>query len=88
MQIAQPVGIDAVLRFFQQGRAFRIGGQNRFERRGIPARRFLGDIAEARALGHVHRSVIGIELADQHFHQCRFAGAVAPDQADPAAGRD
>ena len=52
------------------------------------ARRFLRDIAEPGAARHLDRAVVGIELADEDFHQRRLAGAVAADQPDAAARRD
>ena len=58
----------------QQARALGIGGKHRLERGQAARRGFLRDIAQTAAARHVDRSAIGIDLADQRFHQRRFAG--------------
>src|SRR5690606_13600677 len=61
---------------------------NRLERRDRPAWRFLRDIADPRAAGHLDRAFVGFQLTDQDSHQRRLAGAIAADQADTAPRRN
>ena len=87
VDVAEPVGVFARLRFDHQRGALDVGGEDGVERRGGARGGFLRDIAEARALGHVGAAVIGLEHAGDDADERRLAGAVATDQADATAGR-
>jgi hypothetical protein len=67
--------------------AFGVGGEHGVERRHLARGRFLRDIADPRAAGHVRRPVIGFEQPGDDADHRRFTRAVAPDQADAAARR-
>ena len=59
------------------------------ERRGEAGEiRLLGQIAHQRSRLYENRAAVGLDQAGRHLQQRRFAGAVAPDQADPLAGAD
>ena len=70
----------------QQRRAFGVGGEHGIEQRPVPARRFLRDMAEARAGGEPDLAAVGLDLADDGLEQGGLARPVPPDQAEPAAG--
>ena len=78
----------AMIEFGQQRRAFGIGGEHRVERVALAARRFLREKAEAMPARHLDVAGIGLQRAADQIEQCRLAGAVAPDEAHLAAGRD
>jgi len=72
----------------QQRGAFGVGGERGFERVALAARRFLRQKAEAMAARQLDRAGIGLRRAANEGQEGRFAGAVAADQPDLAAGRD
>ena len=69
MDIAEPVRLGAMIRLIHQLRALNIGGEDGVERGRGAARCFLGDIAEPRAARHFDLALVGLELADDDFHQ-------------------
>ena len=83
MHFGHAVGVKPLLLAFgHQRRALGIRRQHRVKRRRIARRCLLRDIADARALGHLQRPVIGLQRANHHLHQRRFTRTIAPDQAD------
>ncbi len=87
VDLAEPVGIVAVLAFGHQRGTLDVGGEHGLERGGIAPRRFLRDIAEPGAARHFRGSGVRLEHPGDHPYQRRLARAVAPDQPDPAARR-
>ncbi len=62
-----------------------VGGEDRFKRVRVPARRFLRQKTEPMATRQLDRPAIRMQRAADQVEQRRFAGAVAADQADLAA---
>ena len=87
VDLAEPVGIVAVLGLVEQSRALDIGGEHGLERGRAAARRVLGDIADPAAPRHAQLAGVGIEHPGDDPHQGRLARPVAPDQPDPPARR-
>ena len=71
----------------EQGRALDVGGEHGLERGGGAGRRLLRDIADPGGARHLGAALVRLEQAGDDPHQGRLAGAVAPDQPDPAARR-
>ncbi len=77
-----------VFGFVQQGQAFGVALQHGVEQGGWAGRRFLRDGREAGARGQADISPVERKVAGDGAQQRGFAGAVAADQADAAAGID
>ena len=69
----------------EEAGALMVGGEDRFERARLPARRLLRQKPDPIAARQFDRSAIGVQRAADQIEQGRFAGAVAPDQPDLAA---
>ena len=74
-------GVMRRFRLGQQGGAFLVGGQDRVDQAGRPARRFLGHGGDARTAAHGDRPGVRVQVAQDQLEQGRLAGAVAPNQA-------
>ena len=66
----------------QQLRALASPRRARSRKASPPARRFLRDIADARARRGLDAALVGLIDPGDHLQQRRLAGAVAADQAD------
>ena len=66
----------------EQTRPLTIGSEHRLERGPLPARRLLGEKADAMAARQFDRPVIGLKDATDQVEEGRFPGAVAADQPD------
>ena len=66
----------------EQPRPLSVGGEHRLERGPLPARRLLGEKADATAARQFDRPVIGLQDAADQVEKGRFPGAVAADQPD------
>ena len=71
-----------MLRHPQQLDALLVGGEHGVEQGDRAARRFLRHRADAPVARPGHVALIGVQLAQNHFQQRRFARAVAPDKAN------
>ena len=60
VDLADAVGIVAVLALVEQGGALGIGGEHGLERGGVAGGRFLRDIADAGAARHLDRALVGL----------------------------
>ena len=69
----------------EQAGALIIGGEDRFERASLAARRFLRQETDPVPARQLDRPAIRLQDAPDQVQQGRFAGAVAPDQPDLAA---
>ena len=88
VHLGHAVGVQPLLLAFDhERRTLGIGGEHGVERRRVPGRSLLRNIADTRALGHFERAVIGLQRADHHLHQGRLPRAIAPDQAHPPIRR-
>ena len=85
VDLGQAVRFGGV-RFGQQGKAFGVAFQHGVQQGCIAGGRFLGDGRDARARGKADVAGVEREFAHDRAQQGGFAGAVAPDQADAAAG--
>ena len=68
----------------EQPRPLAVGGEHRLERGRGPARRLLGEKADAAAARQFDRPVIRLQHAADQVEQGRFPGTVAADQPDLA----
>src|SRR6516162_4359335 len=59
-----------------------VGSEHRLQRGPLPARRFLGEKADAIAARHLDRPVVGLQYAADQVEQRRFTGTVAAYQPD------
>ena len=71
----------------EQALALGVGGEHRLARAQIAARSLLRDRADPRAAPQPHLAGVRRQLAPDQPQQRGLAAAVAPDQADPAPGR-
>jgi hypothetical protein len=76
------VGILGVLGFLQQSRTLFRRREHGLERRRRPARRFLGEIADARAGRRLDGSAVGLIEPGDDFQQRGFSRPVAAHQTD------
>ena len=72
----------------QQGAALQISRQHGVEQIGGAGRCFLCHVTHAGALGEANRAAIGLDLPGDGLEKGGFTGAIAPHQADLAAGID
>ena len=82
VDLADAVRIVRVLGLRQQFRPLLRRGEHGLVRGRFAARRFLRDIADARARRRLDASLVGLIDPGDQFEQRRLAGAVAADQAD------
>jgi len=80
VQIAEPVRIRAVIGLVHQLGALGVGSEHGVERRCGAAGRFLRDIAEPGAAGHLDLAVVRIDLADDLLRSLD-PGALSPARA-------
>ena len=66
----------------QQPCPLAVGSEHRLQRGPLPARRFLGEKADAIAARHLDRPVIRLQRAADQVEQGRFARTIAADQPD------
>ena len=76
------------LRLQQQGAALQISRQHGVEQIGGTGGGFLRHIAHAGALSEANGTAIGLDLPGNRLEKGGFTGAIAPHQADFAAGID
>ena len=87
VDLGDAVRIVGVLGFGQKLGALGRRRKHGLERRRLPARRFLSEIADARARRHLDPAVVGFMQPGDQLQQRRLAGAVPPDQPDMRPGR-
>ena len=87
VDFGEPCGIG-VFGFVQQREAFGVALQHGVEQGGGAGRGFLRDGREAGARGQADVAAVERHVAGDGAQQRGFAGAVAADQADAAAGID
>ena len=80
MDVGDAVAVGGVLGLVQQALPLGIGGQHGVEQALRPVRRFLGDAADAGAVGQADLAGVGVQVAGDQLQQGGLAGAVAPDQ--------
>ena len=88
LDLGNAMGILRGLGFRHQPVALGVGRQHDFDQALRAAGCFLGQPPNAPAWRHLHLAVLARDVAGDHAEQRGLAGAVAPDQADAAAGRD
>ncbi len=76
------------IRLGQQRKTFGVALQHGIEQRGVAGGRFLRHGRDARARSEADVAAVQREFAHDRAQQGGLAGAVAPDQADAAAGID
>ncbi len=86
IDVAQRMRVALMLGGGQQPRALRIGGEHGVEQAHLGARRLLRHRADAPGARPADLAVVGMELAEDHLEQRRFARAVAPDKAHAPPG--
>ena len=86
MDLRRAIGGRFSLQRRDQASAFGVGGQHGVEQAALPPRRFLRDMAEARAGREADIPPIGLEVADDGLEQRGLARPVPPDEPEPAPG--
>jgi len=82
VNLADAVRIGGVLDLIEQARSLCRRGEHGGKRSPLPARCFLGDIADTHSRRHFDRSIVGLIDPGNQLQQSRFASAVATDQAN------
>ena len=80
VNLGDPVGVGRTPFFLEKGGAFGIRLQHDLDQRLVRARRFLGHLADPRALGHRDGARLGREIAGNGTEERRLAGSVAADE--------
>ena len=84
LDLGGPHRLRSGLPLGQQSGTHGVGREDRFERAGLPAGRFLRQKADPAAARQLDRTAIRLQNAADQVEQGRFAGAVAADQTDLA----
>ena len=80
VDFGDPCGLARRFGLFEQGRALRIGGENRVEQALRPGRRVLCDQAEPHVALQGEAAFVGLQAAGDQLEQSRLAAAVGADQ--------
>ena len=88
VHVGQPMSVVLLLGRSQQRGALGVGGEHHIQQALRSVRCLLGEPPDAGALRRRDAALLGAELAGDCAEQRGLAGSVAPNHADPRAGRD